>query len=409
MACRTLYDVKRVGYQAVAAADYMDGIGSDPITLKQIAAQGDIVIDTKGELLSYKQLNSVRYVDDTNVVLRKTGSIKFTRNFDRGLFDNHADILNAGFGEYLSTGTDENASIILTGKGGPLSGSDYFSVKSGSEVPVKGQLVHIPGYGVRIVTDVGASKFSVDRPIANAFASGEHIFNILKTFYLHNPKGTCDKSFNVVVENQKSSESGARQEFIVAMGCTVMVEFNLVFEKQLTVSITFTSPDIYMTDSNTLSAINWGSAEQASDPWICNLDESIYVNSSNAVTPYYPQMIELGRSLTEEQLKYPGGRNNIRGYFTRASLKPVIKVDIDEKGKLIRSYAAARDIVAWSFKQAQFAIYYPTCQGSVIDNVTNNSNFDAMSITYDVNHIPSATIEDVNLGSSGCFFGIFKA
>lgn len=391
MACRTLYDVKRVGYQAVAAANYMDAIGATP-AVQELLAQGDIVIDTKGELATYKMLNGTKYVDDTNAVVRQTGSIKFTRNFDASMFSTaHQDLMNAGFGEYLSTGTAESTSIIQSGKGGPLSGADEFVFKSGSAVPVVGQLIHIPNYGVRLVTEVSGSNVSVDRPIDTAISSDTTI-NILRTFKMHNPKGTCDKSFNVIVENHQGSN--ASKEYIIAMGCNVMIEFNIVFEKQLTIAITFTSPDISLSTSGVTPV--WTS-EVLQNPWICNFTESIYIDASNAETPYFPQMIELGRSLAEEPLKYPGGRNNIRGYLNRVSIKPVFKLDIDTTGKLIRTAALTRSIVAWSFKQSQFAMYFPTCQGGAVDHTTNNSNHDAASVAYDVNHT-----------TSGVYFGLCK-
>jgi hypothetical protein len=376
MACRKLYDVKRVGYQSVASANYMDALGSSP-ALQEILVQSDIVIDTKGELATYKILNATKYVDDRNDVIRQKGSIKFTRNLGDSMFGVHKDLINAGLGEFLSAGTAANTSIITTGKGGPISGSDEFNVKSGSAMPVVGQLVHISGYGFRVVTEIDTLKFSVDRPIDTAIAT-ETSFDIADTYKMHNPKGTCDKSFNVVVQTHDG-------EYIVAMGCNCNIEFALNFDKQLTLAITFTSPDITLVNSGLTPTFT---AESTIDqPWICNFSESIYVNSLNAEASYFPQSIDLGRSITEEPLMYPGGRNNIRGYLNRVSFKPVFKLDIDTVGKVIRGLAQSYDsIIAWSFKQTQFGIYMNTCKGAQVDHTTNNSNHDAVTVNYDVNH-----------------------
>lgn len=383
MACIRLYDLKTIGYQAKDPDDYMVELGGAP-ALKELLVHGDVVIDTKGELATYKILNSTRRVDERNKVIRTSGSIKVTKNFDSALFDSHKDLIDAGLGEFLSTGAASGGSILTGGTG---ASDSKFTVKSGSDSPVEGQLIHIPGYGVRVVTNASGG-LTVDRPIDETI-SGEKAISILDTYSLHNPKGTCNKSFNVVVANHNIT--GETKEYIVAMGCNCMIDFSLNFDKLLTVSITFNSPDIYVTDH--LSCKPTYTYEIASEPWVCNFDESIYIASDNHETPYFPQSIELGLTHTEEVLKYiGGGRNYVRGYLNIATIKPVFKLDIDTVGKMIRTACLAGDVFGYSFKQSQFALYMSKCQGSQVDHVINNNNHDAMSINIDANHLADSKI-----------------
>ena len=99
MTCRTLFDDKSVAYDTQAYSNYMSAIGE---TFQQILIHKDgLTIDTKSENAEYTELNGTRYTDGERVPLRQIGTLKFTKNFDSSLIDNHSELIKAGLGNIL--------------------------------------------------------------------------------------------------------------------------------------------------------------------------------------------------------------------------------------------------------------------------------------------------------------------
>lgn len=243
---RTIYDKKCVYVQPTAVANLMDDLDSAP-AVNELLAHGDIVVDTKGELATFQTLNCSHYTDESNVVIRQQGTIKFSKNLTASFFKNHNEMAQAGIGAMLmdtpfveitkNTGfpcTIAKATGVVTLTGtAPLPATNHGLLAAG-------QLVFIPGYGLRAIATMGTSPdFTLDVTIDTDFTGS---ILPLETFNIADPIGNKTNVFNVLIKN----DDGA---YIVAYACGCDIQFEVTQDKQCLMSITFTSPDIRKVES----------------------------------------------------------------------------------------------------------------------------------------------------------------
>ena len=387
---RTIYDKKCVYVQPVVVADLMTDLTNDP-TVNQLLVQGDIVVDTKGELATFQTLNCSHYADESNIVIRKQGTIKFSKNLTASFFANHNEMAQAGIGAMLmdtpfveitkNTGfpctiAKTTGIVTLTGTG----------AATNHGLLAEGQLVFIPGYGLRAIATMGTSPdFTLDVTIDTDFTGS---ILPLETFNIADPIGNKTNVFNVLIKN----DDGA---YIVAYGCGCDIQFEVTQDKQCLMSITFTSPDIRKVESGITPTIT---SEVEGLPIIWDFDNSYFNSEVGVETSYFPQMLTLGRSLTVEPLKSVGGRNNIRGYLNRSAFKCAMKFDCDVTGKAL--IASPRTVIGWSFYSVSqgIGLYFSKTQLGQIDFTSPNAKHDSYSVNVDINH----------LGTSKVLLGIVK-
>ena len=282
MTCKTLWDVKKVGYNTQVYANYLSAIGT---TFQEILVHKDgLTLDTKAELAEFTTLNGTRNVDSERIELRNIGTLKFTKNVDTSLIDNHSALIEAGLGN-ISGGAGTSV-VVTAGKGS--SGTPFLTTSTtGLE---DGNLVYIPSEGFRrVVSVVSNTSFVVDVPL-NTTISGPTTFKVMKSVDLTNPIGNCENTFNFVVQLADGS-------YIKMMGCGIKCEFELVFEKQLVITFNIMSPDVTELSS---APTGWSSitAETKGTPVICNFTESLITDTDLEMLPYFPPLFTLGLSIS---------------------------------------------------------------------------------------------------------------
>ena len=365
MSCKTLWDVKKIGYNTEDYDNYLSAIGT---TFKEILTHKDgLTLDTKSELGEFTTLNGVRYVDSERIELRNIGTLKFTKNFDANLFDNHLDLIEAGLGKLV---TSANLVTVTAGKGIV---DTPFLTTSTANISV-GSIVYIPKIGYRTVTSlVTDTSFIVDNPLDVAISTST-VFTNGNKIDLTNPIGNCEKTFNFIVQ---LNDGG----YIKMMGCGIKCEFELVFEKQLVITFNIMSPDVTeLTEAPT----GWSSitAETKVNPVICNFTSSNVITSGTAES-YFPPLFTLGLSITEEPMKAIGGLNNIQGYLNRSSIKSKISFDrITTCKTWVLSPRTSRKYV---FAQSNLALEIESGYLTLIDKTVSNNNHDTISCEMDNN------------------------
>lgn len=390
---RTIYDKKCVYVQPVVVADLMTDLTNDP-TVNQLLVQGDIVVDTKGELATFQTLNCTHYADESNIVIRKQGTIKFSKNLTASFFANHNEMAQAGIGAMLmdtpfveipkNTGfpctiAKTTGIVTLTGTG----------AATNHGLLAEGQLVFIPGFGLRSIAIMSASpNFTLDTKIDTDFLTGSIL--PLETFNIADPSGNKTYIFNVLIKNDDG-------DYIVAYGCGCDIQFEVTQDKQCLMSVTFTSPDMRLVARAAVEAGSPLTLSNVTDeteglPIIWDFDNS-YVNTEAGVeTSYFPQVLTLGRSITVEPLKSVGGRNNIRGYLNRSAFKCAMKFDCDTVGKAL--IASPRTVAGWSFYSVSqgIGLYFSRTQLGQIDYTSANAKHDSYSVSVDINHMADSKV-----------------
>ncbi len=362
--CRTLFDIKKVSYEAVDPADY-----SDPINLSGqsvIMAHANLTIDVKGEAVSITQQNSTRYVDPEQITVRKKGNFTIEHDVDSNLMELHSNLVNAGLGQ-ITTGSGGLVDVT-SGKGSVTS---PFLTTSTSDVSV-GMLVYIPNYGLRrIESVVDNTSFVVDRSINVGIATSTS-FETHNAIKLSLPKGTCDKAFNFIIE----THDGKAIHFL---GGVPTFAIELTPAGQLKVTITITAPEV----SENSDVATSPTTELFAEPVIMNFLNSYFIKSDGSVVPLFPQLFTLGFSTTLEENVYPGGRNNVRGYNIRSSIKP--KMSFDRTEAALNLVLSPRTEVGYSAYQAGFGVYFQSVTFFNVNNSEANGNHDSISAELNVN------------------------
>lgn len=368
MVCRTLYDVKSVAYDTQVYANYTSAIGE---TFQQILIHKDgLTIDTKSENAEYTELNGTRYTDGERVPLRTIGSLKFTKNFDSSLIDNHSELVKAGLGNIL--GGAGATSVVTAGKGS--SGNPFLTIITTGLTD--GNLVYIPSNGFRRVTSVVTdTSFTVDVPL-NTTISTSTTFNVYKPVEITNPIGNCEKTFNFVISLNDGS-------YIKMMGCGINCEFNTVMEKQLTINFTITSPDVSIL-SSAPTGFTSATPETKGVPVKCTFTESLITNDDLEMVSYFVPNFDLGLTVSLEPMKVYGGLNNYLGYMCRSSIKPKVSFDRTTTCKAwVSNYRTSR---VYSFFQSNFGLYIAGGKLTLIDQSTNLNNHDVIACEIDANY-----------------------
>ena len=387
---RTIYDKKCVYIQPVDVADLNVDLTSTP-AVNELLAQGDIAIDTKGELATYQTLNCTHYTDPSNVVIRTQGIIKFSKNLTASFFKNHNELAQAGIGVMymnsplveITKNTGFPCTIDKTTGIVTLTGA---SAATNHALLIANQLVFIPAYGLRYISTFSASpNFTLDTTIDTDYTGDIYP---LETFNIANPIGNTTKLFNLLVKNDDGS-------YIVAYACGCDITFEITPDKQCLMSLNFTSPDIVKVDSGITPTVT---AEVEGLPIIWDFESSHYNTEAGVETAYFPQSVVLGRALEVEKLMYIGGRNTCRGYLNRSSFKCEMKFDCDSVGKALIN--APRTIRGWSFYSTKqgIGIYLSKTQIGQTDFSVANEKHDSYSVMVDINHLPLSRV----------FFGIAK-
>lgn len=366
MVCKTLFDIKSVAYQTADYADYMSAIGS---TFKEILVMKDgITLDTKAENAEFTELNGTRYTDGERIPIRSIGTLKFTKNFDSSLLVNHSDLIEAGLGDLI--GGAATSVTVTAGKGSV--GTPFLTTTTTGLTD--GNLVHIPGEGYRrVLSVVTNTSFVVDVPL-NTTISGSTVFSVVKAVDITNPIGNCSKTFNFVLSLHDGS-------FIELLGCGITCEFAPVYEKQLTINFTITSPDITTVEVTPISSLT---AETKGSPVICNFSESVITDDDSEMYSYFPVNFELGLTVTSEPMKAIGGRNNMLGYMSRSSIKP--KITLDRIAKCKTWITNSRTPRVYSFYSTSFGIYIAQAKLTLIEQSMNNNNHDSIQCEMDANY-----------------------
>lgn len=372
MVCRKLYDIKKLAYVTADYADYMSDIATSGFQEILIHRDG-LTLDTKGETADFTVLNGTRYTDGERVPMRVGGTLKFTKNVDSSLLVNHKVLIDAGLG--LCSSAVTSAVTVTDGKG---SVADPFLTTNTSGISV-GDIIKIPTFGYRVVLSIITNtSFVVDTPLSNDISTST-VFSKPILTDLTNPIGNCVNTFNFVL-------SLSDESYIKMMGCNVTCEFAPVYEKQLTINFTITSPDI--TEVGTApTGFSTATVETKGSPVMCNFTYS-NVSTAGVAESYFPINFELGLTVTSEPMKAIGGRNNVLGYINRSSLKP--KITLDRVSMCKAWVNAPRTSRSWIFGQNDFAIIIQSGLLTLTDLSINNNNHESivceMDVNYDVNY-----------------------
>ncbi len=370
MTCRTLYDIKSVAYDTQDYSNYLDEISTTGFQQILIHKDG-LTIDTKSENVEFTELNGTRYTDGERIPIREIGSIKFTKNFDSSLLVNHSELVKAGLGN-ISAGTISTITIV-SGKG---SVTTPFVITQDTATLAVGDLIYIPNFGFRAVATVDTETpfgCTVDTPLISTLTNA--VCTVHRSIDLTNAIGNCEKTFNFVI----SLNDG---DFIKMMGCGIQCEFNPVFEKQLTINFTVTSP--LVTIESSITGFSTATAETKGTPVKCNFSKSLITDEDGEMVSYFPPSFDLGFSTALETIKAIGGLNNVIGYMNRNSIKPKITLD---RIALCKSWVAnPRFSRVYSFYQSNFGVYIAGAKLTLIDNTTNMNNHDVISCELDANY-----------------------
>ena len=369
MTCRTLYDVKGLVYDTQDYANYLSAISTTG--LQQILLHKDgLTLDTKAENAEYTELNGTRYTDCERVPLRQIGTLKFKKNFDSSLIDNHSELIKAGLGNIL--GGAGTSVVVTAGKGS--TGTPFLTTSTTGLTD--GNLVHIPSEGFRrVVSVVSNTSFVVDVPL-NTTIGTSTTFAVTKSIDLTNPIGNCVKTFNFVL-------SLADGSYVKMMGCGITCAFAPVYEKQLTIEFTITSPSVTILSSMP-TGFDTATAETKGTPVICNFSDSFVTDEDSEMLPYFLPNFDLGYSVASEPMKTIGGLNNVMGYMSRSSIKP--KATFDRVATCKAWVAASRTSRVYSFYQSNFGIYLAGAKMTLIDQSIANGNHDSIQVELDANY-----------------------
>lgn len=380
----TLYNVKRIAYIPVTYSETNYLAAIETTGYKQLLINADgLTIDTKGETADYNELNGVKRVDNQRDPLRITGSLKCSKNFDSKILVNHSDLLNAGLGK-VNTGVLTTS--VTAGKGSvetPFLTSATTNLSVGSLVQIDGTDKYF------VVTSIIAStSFTVEVPLTTTISTAT-TFNNVVSIDLSETKGNCDKFFNVVIELQDSN-------YIKLMGCTVVAEFTPVFEKQLTISFTFTSPSITVLTSMPVG-FDTMTTETKGDVIMCNFSK-VEVRDDNVETAIYPAMFDLGFSVSVEPVKSITGLNNILGYMNYSSIKPKMNLYRTSVSKTL--VLTPRTAKTYLFSQSGFGLVLVGAKLTLIDHAINNSNHENINLEVDVNYSIGSRVFIIGLSAS---------
>lgn len=382
MTCRTLYDVKGLVYDTQDYANYLSAISTTG--LRQILMHKDgLTLDTKAENAEYTELNGTRYTDGERVPLRQIGTLKFKKNFDSSLIDNHSELIKAGLGNILGGAATTLTITADTGTGAILT---PFTASAVTDL-TSGNLVYIPLNGFRRVTSVNAGNktFTVDVPTKQTSAQikssitpvpADLTFAVTKSIDLTNPIGNCEKTFNFVL-------SLADGSYVKMMGCGITCAFAPVYEKQLTIEFTITSPSVTIL-SSAPTGFTTATAETKGTPVICNFSGSFVTGENNEMVSYFLPNFDLGLTVTSEPMKTIGGLNNVMGYMSRSSIKP--KATFDRVTDCKAWVDASRTSRVYSFYQSDFGIYLAGAKMTLIDQSIANGNHDSIQVELDANY-----------------------
>ena len=370
MTCRTLFDIKSLAYNTDVYANYLSAIGS---TFQQILIHKDgLTLDTKAENAEFTELNGTRYTDGERIPLRQIGTLKFKKNFDSSLIDNHSELIKAGLGN-ISTGT-MSTMTVTSGKG---SSAVPFVITENTSTLAVGDLIYNAAYGFRAVTVVDSvTPFGcqVDTPLATTISTST-TFTVFRGIDITNPIGNCEKTFNFVL-------SLADGSYVKMMGCGITCAFAPVYEKQLTIEFTITSPDVSIVSMPT--GFDTATAETKGTPVICNFATSLITDEDGSMYSYFLPNFDLGYSVASEPMKTIGGLNNVMGYMSRASIKP--KATFDRVAKCKAWVANSRLSRVMSFYQSNFGIYMAGVKMTLIDQSIANGNHDSIQVELDANY-----------------------
>ena len=369
MTCRFLYDVKGLVYDVQDYANYLGAISTTG--LQQILMHKDgLTLDTKAENAEYTELNGARYTDGERVPLREIGTLKFKKNFDSSLIDNHSELIKAGLGNIL--GGAGTSVVVTAGKGS--TGTPFLTTSTTGLTD--GNLVHIPYEGFRrVVSVISNTSFVVDVPI-NTTIGTSTTFAVSKSIDITNPIGNCEKTFNFVL-------SLADGSYVKMMGCGVTCAFAPVYEKQLTIEFTITSPSVTIL-SSAPTGFTTATAETKGTPVICNFSSSFITDEDAEMASYFLPNFDLGLTVTSEPMKTIGGLNNVMGYMSRSSIKP--KATLDRVADCKAWVAASRTSRVYSFYQSNFGIYLAGAKMTLIDQSIANGNHDSIQVELDANY-----------------------
>lgn len=374
MTCYTKYDIKKVLYSAVGSANFTTA----PVLtgMSAIDINKDITVDTKGENITYSILNNIRNTDEINETLRKTGSIKITKNFDTSLLTSHPTLINAGLGRLSSI---KKGTVVVTG--GKGSSVLPFLTTSTSNISVDNLIYTSEGLK-KIESIVSNTSFIIDTPLQTTISTSTTFSNYISCD-ISDAKGTCDNAFNFVVCLHDDV-------YLIFKGCNVKCDFNVNFEKQLSITFNITSQDVtegtYANDniSATFSAIV---DETRGLPVKCNFDVCKFQNGTT-ITSHIPISFELGMTQTEEKLNAIGGVNNVVGFQNRASIKPKMRFARSTEGKLISAYSN----ISFSAYQENFGIYIQELSFYNVNKTENNNNFDSIMCECNANTLENKRV-----------------
>lgn len=369
MSCRTLFDVKGLVYDVQDYANYLSAISTTG--LQQILMHKDgLTLDTKAENAEYTELNGTRYTDGERVPLREMGTLKFKKNFDSSLIDNHSELIKAGLGNML--GGAGTSVVVTAGKGS--TGTPFLTTSTTGLTD--GNLVHIPSYGFRrVVSVISNTSFVVDVPIVTSIGTST-TFAVTKSVDITNPIGNCEKTFNFVL-------SLADGSYVKMRGCGITCAFAPVYEKQLTIEFTITSPSVTIL-SSAPTGFTTATAETKGTPVICNFSSSFVTDEDAEMNAYFLPNFDLGYSVASEPMKTIGGLNNVMGYMSRSSIKP--KATFDRVTDCKAWVAASRTSRVYSFYQSNFGIYLAGAKMTLIDQSIANGNHDSIQVELDANY-----------------------
>lgn len=383
MTCaRTLYDVKGLVYDTQDYEDYLSAISTTG--LQQILIHKDgLTLDTKAENAEFTELNGTRYTDGERIPLRQIGTLKFKKNFDSSLIDNHRELIKAGLGNILGGSATTLTITADTGTGAVLTPFKASAVTN----LANGNLVYIPLNGFRRVTSVdpGNTTFTVDVPTkqtSTQIKTGmtpvptDLTFSVYNPVDITNPIGNCEKTFNFVL-------SLADGSYVKMMGCGITCAFAPVYEKQLTIEFTITSPSVTIL-SSAPAGFTTATAENKGTPVICNFSSSFVTDEDGLMNAYFLPNFDLGYSVASEPMKTIGGLNNVMGYMSRSSIKP--KATFDRVADCKAWVAASRTSRVYSFYQSNFGIYLAGAKMTLIDQSIANGNHDSIQVELDANY-----------------------
>lgn len=375
MSCEFLYNVKKVAYIPVTYSEANFKAALETSGYKEILINSDgLSIETKGVQAEYTLLNGVKRTDSLRETLKKTGVLKFSKNFDSAIVTNHPDLITGALGK---VNTNVLTTTVTAGKG---SVATPFLTISTTNLSV-GQLIMIDDSDDNkffvVESIVSNTSFTVETPLTTTIATSTTFKNVAN-IDITDAKGTCEKLFNFVV----STADGA---YIELLGCGVTAEFSPVFDKQLTISFTVNAAEVV--EVGTIpTGFATSTRETKGTVLFANFTKVGIRDDLTETTTISPANFELGLSITSEPIPSITGRNNIIGYTNLTSVKPKISMYRTLDAKTLVS--TPRTPKQYYFYQASFSILMIGAMLTMIDrNVVNGSNANLvceMDVNYSV-------------------------